>query len=150
MKKTSTIPLFSLILTLCAYSPLFSQDKAENQFDCYDGSQTEMTFCSLKEFRHYDSILNVRYSELMRHINTRLKEESEFDDSFELEETKAYKSKIIESQRSWIKMRDKNEEVYGLLYKGGSMAAMAMNLQLKVDTQNRIQFLEALIQIAEN
>ncbi len=82
-------------------------------------------------------------------INKRLKEESDFDDSFELEATKTYKSTIIESQRSWIKMRDKNEQVYGLLYEGGSMAAMAMNIQLTTDTQDRIRFLEGLIETAE-
>ena len=115
-------------------------------FDCYDGSQTEMTICSLEEYQYYDSILNVKYKELMNILNARIKKYSVFDDDFEVKEVESFKNSIIESQRSWIVLRDKNEKIKELMYLGGSMCAMAMNMQLTHDTKKRIEFIDELIE----
>lgn len=125
---------------------IFGQENENNLFDCYDGSQTEMNICSLKEHQHYDSILNVKYKELMNVLNTRIKEYSKFDDDFESKEAESFKNSIIESQRSWIVLRDKNKKIKELMYIGGSMCAMAMNIQLTHDTKKRIEFIDELIE----
>ncbi len=97
--------LISFCLLLLSYSAI-SQSNENELFDCYDSSQAEMNICSLEEYNYYDSILNVRYAELMNILNVRVKEYSKFEYDFEFKQVKTYKNAIIDSQRSWIlKMR---------------------------------------------
>ncbi|NLR95049.1 lysozyme inhibitor LprI family protein [Flammeovirga agarivorans] len=138
---------FQLSIIFLIYSiSVFGQESESNLFDCYDGSQTEMTICSLEEYQYYDSILNVKYKDLMNILNSRIKEYSEFDDDFELKQVISFKNLIIESQKSWIILRHKNEKIKELMYQGGSMCAMAMNMQLTHDTKKRIEFIDELIE----
>lgn len=117
------------------------------QFECSDGGQLGMNVCSLEEFKYYDSILNVRYSKLMDHLNLTLKEYSEYknDELNEYEQLKNHKETIIKSQRAWLNMRLANEEVQRQMYEGGSMQPLAINRQATIDTRFRICFLEELL-----
>lgn len=134
------------ILLLACNLTLLGQENDSTFFDCYDGSQTEMTVCSLQEYQYYDSILNVRFTQLMNIVNTRLKEYSEMDIDFEFKEAELFKNSIIESQKSWIVLRDKNKNIKELKYRGGSMCSMAMNIQMTNDTKKRTEFIEELIE----
>ncbi|GAB5526114.1 MAG: hypothetical protein Roseis2KO_39860 [Roseivirga sp.] len=160
MQKTlSLTTFFSLILALTTATLITSTSSGDDceecglytemlpQFECSDDGQLGMNVCSLEEFQYYDSILNQRYSKLMKFLELRLKEEETYqsDELNEYEATIKYKEAIIKSQRAWLNMRIANEEVQRQRHEGGSMQPMAINRQATVDTRHRICYLEELL-----
>jgi uncharacterized protein YecT (DUF1311 family) len=113
-------------------------DSIANKFDCYDGTQTEMIFCSAKELIYYDSILNVRYKYLIKKIDI------EIEDDFENYNLRL-KTSIINSQKAWIVSKEKNRKVFDIEYEGGTILPLAKNRQTIIDTKERIKFLDYFI-----
>jgi uncharacterized protein YecT (DUF1311 family) len=118
-------------------------------FECYGGTQSEMTLCSITEFNYFDSISNYRYQELMMIIDCRLAEYSDPSDLREYEATESHLMAIKESQVAWGELVQKNKKIIELT-SGGSMFDMLVNQQLTEDTKNRIVFLEKLIELKNN
>jgi uncharacterized protein YecT (DUF1311 family) len=118
-------------------------------FECYDGTQSEMTLCSITEFNYFDSISNYRYQELMKIIDSRLADYSDPSDLREYDATKSHLMAIKESQVAWGELVQKNKKIIELT-SGGSMFDMLVNRQLTEDTKNRILFLEKLIELKSN
>lgn len=116
---------FSLGMMIIINSQAQIKEK-EVTFDCYDGGQYQMTMCSFKEYQYYDSLLNVLYKKVMKDIGPALKQQ------------------VLESQRSWLKMKNQNRDVIGNMYEGGSISPMLQNMQMRDDTKSRIHFLKKL------
>jgi uncharacterized protein YecT (DUF1311 family) len=114
-------------------------------FDCYEGTQLEINLCSKKEFEFYDSILINKYNELIEIIDKRIENEKQFPDKFEYKLTSNYKNAIVSTHNFWIEFRDKNAELKGMYYEGGTIQPYIMNKQLIIDTKNRIEYIEELI-----
>jgi uncharacterized protein YecT (DUF1311 family) len=104
-----------------------------------------MNICSLKEFEHYDSILNCRYDTLLLRINKRLLIEMNYEDAFEFKKTQNIKGLVTKTHENWLKIRTENSDILRLIYLEGTMESMVVNLQMIRDTKNRIEFIENLI-----
>ena len=140
-----------LIISLNTYSQkntdisLSNKNTIDTVFDCYNGTQLEMNICSYNEFMYYDSIVNLKYKNLLNLINTRLKEEKEYQELFEYNQTLLLKETLISSQKVWNDLKNENTEIIKILYEGGSMKPMVINIQAINDIKNRIEFIEKLI-----
>jgi len=77
-------------------------------------------------------------------IDSNLLVESKYNDLIYFKYLENLRDAIVSSQKSWIELRNRNSEIMGLKYKGGSMEAMARNIQIIADTKNRIKFIDEI------
>lgn len=112
---------------------------------CFDGTQYEMTICAFNEFRYYDSILKTNFSELINTYDAQLKIQANYSDSIDYLYTKELKESVITSQHSWEILKENNSTVQAVLYKGGTMEHMMINIQMIIDTKARINYISNLL-----
>lgn len=121
-------------------------NEVENKrFDCYDGTQLEMNVCSLDEYEYYDSILEIKVTQLKKSMQLDLERYKKFSDQSEYENLLIFDSTFEENQRKWLEYRDDNEALVGLEYEGGTIRPLMVNLELIELTKDRIRFVKSLL-----
>ncbi|MBT8189259.1 MAG: DUF1311 domain-containing protein, partial [Bacteroidia bacterium] len=99
-----------------------------------------MNLCARQEYNYLDSILNKKHNELISMLNTRIAEDSENQNLISL------KDRYPAAQKQWIILKNNNVSVVREKYQNGSILPMATDLQKSMDTRNRIDFIDMILE----
>ncbi|MGY3929547.1 lysozyme inhibitor LprI family protein [Aeromonas encheleia] len=93
-----------------------------------------LSACYEREFKSSDAALNKAYSKLKNAVSESLYEQSSKD---------TYWSELVQSQRSWLKMRDKQCQAKVAFFEAQSFAGLIeKNKCLSLTTNSRVIYLE--------
>lgn len=129
--------ILPLTVTVIAFTPAFATTQAEiekrytqefnyctNNGDVAQGIQPAMNACAAEEYTRQDSELNQAYVMVMKPLKS------------------AGKTKLRNSQRAWIKSRDKTCKAERAEYEGGTIAPLIFYSCLTNETIMRTLWLE--------
>ncbi|MDE1994746.1 MAG: DUF1311 domain-containing protein [Rhizobiaceae bacterium] len=128
----------AFVVALMACGSAYAQDDSDDpQVDCSNAQvQTEMNYCSEKDFDAADKALNVQYKK------TRAAMQS-VDGDLE-EDQRGAEQALLKAQRAWVDYRDGECLAEGYQYEGGSMQPMVISGCKATLTRARTKELKAL------